>query len=139
MAAKHVGLDIALAILAVVAGSALAWALGGQPPIIGIDDAAIMRAYAENIANGAGYVYNVGGERVEGATSLLWTGLLTLAYLLSPEPEILIVLLAAGLTIVSVLAMLRLVRVLARRLGATPEIALVVALIGLVATPGYAL
>lgn len=36
------------------------------------DDAYIFARYAENIANGNGFVYNK-GEYVEGATSLLWT------------------------------------------------------------------
>lgn len=39
----------------------------------GIDDADITLTYARHIADGHGFVYNVGGERVEGATSLLWT------------------------------------------------------------------
>jgi len=42
-------------------------------PRIGIDDAVITQIYARNIAQGFGYVYNVGGERVEGSTSPLWT------------------------------------------------------------------
>ena len=34
-------------------------------PEIGFDDANITQAYAKHIAQGHGYVYNVGGERVE--------------------------------------------------------------------------
>jgi arabinofuranosyltransferase len=42
-------------------------------PSIGIDDANITQVYAKNIADGFGYVYNIGSERVEGSTSLVWT------------------------------------------------------------------
>ena len=38
----------------------------------GIDDANIYMIYMRNLANGHGFVYNVGGERVEGFTSMLW-------------------------------------------------------------------
>ena len=39
-------------------------------PLTGIDDANIYFVYARNLANGHGFVYNIGGERVEGFTSL---------------------------------------------------------------------
>lgn len=51
-------------------------------PKVGYDDANITQGYAQNIANGYGYVYNPGGERVEGSTSPLWTALNALAFLL---------------------------------------------------------
>ena len=51
-------------------------------PTYGYDDANITMNYAQNIANGHGYVYFVGGERVEGSTSPLWTALNTLGYAL---------------------------------------------------------
>lgn len=41
-------------------------------PYLGIDDAYIYFVYAKNIANGHGFVYNIGGEKVEGFTSMLW-------------------------------------------------------------------
>lgn len=50
-------------------------------PLFGFDDANITQAYARNIANGHGYVYNIGGERVEGSTSLIWTAINTIAAL----------------------------------------------------------
>ncbi|MEO0914637.1 MAG: hypothetical protein AAFY59_16920, partial [Pseudomonadota bacterium] len=43
--------------------------------------------YAENIANGLGYVYYAGGERVEGSTSPLWTAYNALLFLLMERPE----------------------------------------------------
>ena len=41
--------------------------------LIGIDDANIYFIYMKNFALGNGFVYNEGGELVEGFTSLLWT------------------------------------------------------------------
>ncbi|MEO6932520.1 MAG: hypothetical protein ABI151_12885, partial [Chitinophagaceae bacterium] len=46
---------------------------GYKSPSIGIDDANIYFVYMKNLAEGHGFVWNVGGERVEGFTSLLWT------------------------------------------------------------------
>lgn len=40
---------------------------------IGIDDANIFKVYARNFADGQGFVYNPGGERVEGFSSFLYT------------------------------------------------------------------
>ncbi|WP_040395907.1 hypothetical protein [Cesiribacter andamanensis] len=51
---------------------------------IGIDDAQIYFVYFRNFAEGHGFVYNTGGERVEGFTSLLWTLLGAGAYAISP-------------------------------------------------------
>lgn len=42
-------------------------------PSTGIDDANIYFVYMKNFANGNGFVYNVGGGKVEGFTSILWT------------------------------------------------------------------
>jgi arabinofuranosyltransferase len=56
-------------------------------PTIGIDDANIFFTYARNIAGGHGFVFNVGGERVEGFTSLLWVLVCALAYTVSSNPE----------------------------------------------------
>lgn len=39
---------------------------------LGIDDANIFFVYGRNIRQGFGFVYNPGGERVEGFTSLAW-------------------------------------------------------------------
>ncbi len=59
-------------------------------PLIGIDDANIYFVYARNLANGHGFVYNIGGERVEGFTSLLWTLISALAFKLSTHPELIL-------------------------------------------------
>jgi arabinofuranosyltransferase len=47
---------------------------------LGIDDAYIFFVYAENFANGDGMVYNVGSERVEGFSSMLWMLLLSVFF-----------------------------------------------------------
>jgi len=52
-----------------------------------IDDAFISFRYADNLARGAGLVYNL-GERVEGYTNFLWTVLLAIGSLLGARPEI---------------------------------------------------
>lgn len=68
--------DWAIAIAA-VAGVALRWLQGPQV----VDDAFITFRYARNLAEGLGFVYNV-GERVLGTTTPLYTLLLALGSLL---------------------------------------------------------
>lgn len=67
-------------------------------PRMGIDDANITMSYARNLANGHGYVYNVGEERVEGSTSLAWTLICTAVFLMSNNPEGVIAFLCLALT-----------------------------------------
>jgi len=57
--------------LSVLLGSVLVWLFMGLPQN-GIDDADIFFVYARHFSQGNGWVYNIGGERVEGFTSLLW-------------------------------------------------------------------
>jgi hypothetical protein len=61
-------------------------------PAIGVDDAQIFLNYSTNLANGHGFVYNIGGPRVEGATSLLWTLIAVLPIWagIKPEPALLV-------------------------------------------------
>lgn len=68
-------------------------------PLTGIDDANIYFVYARNLADGHGFVYNIGGERVEGFTSLLWTLICALGFKFSVYPEL--TLLIINLVIVS--------------------------------------
>ncbi|MDF7802021.1 hypothetical protein P4C99_21270 [Pontiellaceae bacterium B1224] len=63
---------ILLSILTVFVGTFFVWFLLGRPAT-GIDDADIFFVYACNFSAGHGFVYNIGGETVEGFTSLLWT------------------------------------------------------------------
>ncbi len=60
------------ALLTVLSASILVWWMLGRPAT-GIDDADIFFVYARHFAEGHGFVYNLGGERVEGFTSMLWT------------------------------------------------------------------
>jgi hypothetical protein len=57
------------------------------PEGIGVDDAHITLRYGRNLADGHGWVWNPGGERVEGSTSTLWTLVAAGAYLLADDPE----------------------------------------------------
>src|SRR4051812_44621858 len=57
---------------------------GYQNPVIGIDDANIYFVYMKNFAQGHGFVWNIGGERVEGFTSLIWTLIGSVCYKISP-------------------------------------------------------
>ena len=54
---------------------------------VGVDDANIFFVYARNLAHGAGLVYNIGGERVEGFSSPLWVLISGFFYLLTAHPE----------------------------------------------------
>lgn len=58
----------------------LFWFIVFGQNVIGIDDANIFKVYAQNLSNGFGFVFQPGGERVEGFTSLLFVLLLSLLY-----------------------------------------------------------
>lgn len=91
-------------LLMLTALTAVAWFMLGKP-VIGIDDANIFLRYARNFANGDGFVYNAGGERVEGFTSFLWVLVCAGFYTITSNPEILIgifLLLCTTLTITMV-------------------------------------
>jgi hypothetical protein len=92
-------LNIPAAFLLCTAASFLALRQLGYP-LIGIDDANIYFVYARNLANGYGFVYNLGGERVEGFTSLLWTLISALAFRLAAHPEL--ILLTINIVLVSI-------------------------------------
>ena len=75
----------ALCLAAVTVAVALVWGAFNQPQL-GIDDAYIFFVYGRNLANGHGFVYNVGGEAVEGFTSFLWTLICALAFRVTSKP-----------------------------------------------------
>ena len=129
--------DFVLAFGLTCVGAMLAWFLSGGLPLIGIDDAAITRSYAENVANGAGYVYNVGGEKVEGSTAFLWLSILTGAYSLTPTPELLIIALCGVFALGAVYVTLRLVRAFTHWLDVPAAPALWTISLFLMAAPGY--
>ncbi|MEM8862745.1 MAG: hypothetical protein AAGD96_30920, partial [Chloroflexota bacterium] len=58
--------------------------------LTGIDDANIFFVYAQNISRGFGFVFNAGGERVEGFSSILWTLICSFAFYISSQPELLL-------------------------------------------------
>jgi len=129
--------DIWLALVLTAIGAALSWLLASGLPLIGIDDAAITRSYAENIADGVGYVYNVGGERVEGSTAFLWVSMLTGLYALTDTPEVLIIILSFAFTTFAVFGTLRLTRLLAELIDVDDAWAITAMAAFLLASPGY--
>jgi arabinofuranosyltransferase len=93
-----------LSILGVVAITAAVASDRLRPPAIGIDDANIFFVYARNISAGQGFVFNPGGERVEGFTSLLWVLVCSGAIAVARNPEVPLLalnILLVSLTIVS--------------------------------------
>ena len=78
-----------LILLYVIFATYLAW-LANYKSFIGIDDANIYMVYMRNLADGYGFVYNIGGERVEGFTSLLWTLIGAASFYITKRPEILL-------------------------------------------------
>jgi arabinofuranosyltransferase len=73
----------------VLLGAFYSWYTCGKS-LIGIDDANIYFAYMRNFAEGKGFIFTNGGERVEGFTSLLWTLIGSFYYLFSKNIEILL-------------------------------------------------
>ncbi|MCA9372462.1 hypothetical protein KC921_00015 [Candidatus Woesebacteria bacterium] len=73
-------LQLVLISLGVGVGLWLLWFLILGQPLIGIDDASIFKVYAQNLTHGLGFVYQPGGPRVEGFTSMLYLLLLTSIY-----------------------------------------------------------
>lgn len=67
-----------------IAGS-LVSGIYGRPCIL--DDAFITFRYARNVANGFGFVWNIGGPQTEGFTSLLHVVLLVPGFVLGIKPE----------------------------------------------------
>ncbi|HEX5154990.1 MAG TPA: hypothetical protein VFW07_26275 [Parafilimonas sp.] len=65
---------------------------------IGIDDGNIFLNYARHIAHGHGFVFNTNGEKVEGFTSLLWVLICAAAYMITVQPELLLICLSLLLT-----------------------------------------
>lgn len=78
-------------LLYVAALTFLSWYINGES-LLGIDDANIYLVYMRNFANGHGFVFNIGGERVEGFTSLMWTLIGSLFFFISYHPEKLLLL-----------------------------------------------
>lgn len=129
--------DFALALLITLAGATIAWFLATGLPPIGIDDAAITRSYADNLARGLGYVYNAGGERVEGSTAFLWVAILTAVYKTTAAPEVPTLVLCGAMAVLAVFATLRYARFAAERLDIREDFAIACLTVFLLANPGY--
>ena len=88
--------------------------LGGS--LIGIDDANIFFVYARNFAGGHGIVYNIGGEHVEGFSSVLYFLICSLGYAFSATPETGFLVLNFFFALLTILLMLYMLQVLCSRL-----------------------
>ncbi len=106
-------------------------------PTIGFDDANITLNYAENIAAGHGYVYNIGGERVEGSTSPVWTAINTIAYVLPIAPEITLAVLGFAIAWVTVWLSMHYGEATFRLAGTRAGVASMLVGLGFLALPGY--
>lgn len=73
------------------------------------DDAYITFRFARHLASGLGLVWNVGGERVEGFTSLLHVLVIALGFKLGIDPWLWSLLLSVGCVIASCFVMLAIV------------------------------
>ncbi len=71
-------------------------------PMLGMDDADIFLNYARRLAHGEGFVFNSGGEKVEGFTSILWVLICSLFYHITAHPQFLLSLFTLLLTSLSV-------------------------------------
>ena len=131
----HRSKKLALTVSATLLSTAFAWR-NNYRSLVGIDDASIYMAYMRNLAEGEGFVYSNGGERVEGFTSILWTLIGALFFRISSDPALL--LLITNILAISV-ALWMLICYVDDRLGApaaiTPSTALILGT--LIGIPGY--
>jgi arabinofuranosyltransferase len=104
------------AVVCIGAATYAVWRMLGAPRI-GIDDANIFFVYARNFAQGHAIVYNVGGEHVEGFSSMLYFLICSAAYWLSPAPETALFWLNLLFAILTSLCLLYVIDLLAQRLG----------------------
>ncbi|GAK49590.1 hypothetical protein U14_00813 [Candidatus Moduliflexus flocculans] len=87
MAKKNILMRFGLIFCLVVTVTSVIWA-ELDSPLIGIDDANIFFVYAKHLIHGQGFVYNIGGERVEGFSSFLWTLIAAALFGISEQPEL---------------------------------------------------
>lgn len=76
------------------------------------EDAFIYLRFAQNIADGWGYVFNIGGEHVESGTSVIWVGLLVACIKLQLSPILAMKLLGLIFSLLSIVMAGRLVLLL---------------------------
>jgi arabinofuranosyltransferase len=104
-------LPLSLIVFFALALATLIYWKGYDKPTYGIDDANIYMVYMRHLAQGHGFVWNIGGEKVEGFTSLLWTLIGAVFYKLAGEdfPWLLLAL-GFALTYVTLVRLLLFVR-----------------------------
>ncbi len=127
----------ALSALTVCIGSTIAFLVLKESPRFGIDDANITHIYARNLASGFGYVFNPGGERVEGSTSALWTAINAVAFMLPGPKPLMLLTLCTFLTVATVYCSLLLTRSVAREFCVDERWTVLVYAVGLACVPGY--
>ena len=69
---KYLNNNFFLSIIIILPFAFLSWVEIGKT-FMGTDDANIYFIYMRNIFEGYGFVYQKGGENVEGFTSIIWT------------------------------------------------------------------
>lgn len=89
-------------------------------PLIGIDDSIIFFIYAKNFAHGHGIVYNLGGEHVEGFTSLLYFLVCSLFYCITDHPQKFLIVYNFFLVSTSALMLLKTLKTLSLHFNLTP-------------------
>lgn len=116
---------VAISIATVLFGAGIAAYVLHFPALYGIDDAQITQVYGRNIAEGYGYVYYAGGERVEGSTSLLWTMINVVLFMATPTPQLLLLATSLAITLMTVFGMIQITAALAEasRASATALVA----------------
>jgi len=106
-------------------------------PALGVDDANMFFTYADHLAHGQGLVYNVGGERVEGFTSFLWTLFCAAVFRLAASPERIVLALSVVLFALTHVVLLRGLRRAVAPAAAWPYEALYLLLV--FSSPAYVL
>ncbi|MBK9097308.1 MAG: hypothetical protein IPM14_04135 [bacterium] len=85
---NHSSFIVYLFTLILTTASALLYYFMYRLPLLGIDDANIYFKYMRNVADGLGFIYNPGGERVEGFTSVLYTLIGSTIFLFTDKIEL---------------------------------------------------
>lgn len=93
----------------------LFWFIVFGQNVIGIDDANIFKVYAQNLSNGFGFVFQPGGERVEGFTSLLFVLLLSLLYSITGNIDLSGLLLSVSIFLLVMVTTIALLMILYQR------------------------
>lgn len=125
-----------IALVAVFGSTWLYWFIYGYPAI-GIDDANIYMVYMKNFAEGHGFVYNVGGERVEGFTSILWTLVGGIVFKLFGEPERILFYVSTGIVVYTIWEVLLFLNQLVNEKNKIISVEAIFILACIILIPGY--